>query len=237
MKEKLTLLTIWSITLAFVVVSICAFAFTEKEPTTAPLPMESMVTQQTPEKPHNTIEKVENNTISSVTSSKENVDTNMSTIEDNDYVDDSMVARNLWNYLRDLGYSEVVAAGIIGNFVAEVGDPSTKDSNFDLDWRSNTGNEIGLCQWMGTRKDAIISRYGNQPSCEEQIEFMYNELTGTNGVTRQVTEAQYQLIINASTPEDAAYYFALYFERCGSGSYHARQFKAKQAYNYFVLGQ
>lgn len=236
MKEKLTLLTIWSMTLAFVVISICAFAFTEKEPTTAPLPTGSMVAQS-PEKPQVTIEKVENNVISSATSSKENVDTSVPTIEDNDYVDDSMVARNLWNYLRELGYSEVVAAGIIGNFVAEVGDPSTKDSNFDLDWRSNTGSEIGLCQWMGARKDAIIGRYGNKPSCEEQIEFMHNELTGTNGVVRQVTEAQYQLITNALTPEDAAYYFALYFERCGSGSYRVRQFKAKQAYEYFALGR
>jgi hypothetical protein len=62
---------------------------------------------------------------------------------------------------------------------------------------------------------------------------MYYELTGSNGIRRQVTEQQYQLIINATTPEDAAYYFALYFERCGKGSYSARQFKAKQAYDYF----
>ena len=143
------------------------------------------------------------------------------------------VAQLIWNTLIDLGYTEYFAAGVIGNLVAEVGDPSTKDSNFDLDWENNTGIEIGLCQWTQGRRKSIINRYGSSPHYTQQLEFMLDELLGTNGVTRQVTEEQYQLIINASTPKEAAYYFALYFERCAKGSYKARQFKAQQAYEYF----
>lgn len=138
-------------------------------------------------------------------------------------------AEKIWNMMKDFGWSDAVCAGIMGNLMAEVG-----GQTLNLNWQSYTGNELGICQWMGGRQSGIISRYGSNPSCEEQVQYMYDELMGTNGVHRQVSEYQYQLIINSSTPEEAAKMFAMYFERCANYTYSVRQKNAAVAYNYFV---
>lgn len=36
----------------------------------------------------------------------------------------------------------------------------------------------GLGQWLGARKDALFARYGNNPTREQQLEFLYSELKG-----------------------------------------------------------
>ena len=137
-------------------------------------------------------------------------------------------AEKIWSIMKSYGWSDIVCAGIIGNLMAEVG-----GQTLNLNWQSYTGDELGICQWMGGRQSGIISRYGNSPSCEEQVQYMYDELVGTNGVRRQVSESQYQLIMNSSTPEEAALMFAKYFERCAKYTYSVRQRNAITAYNYF----
>lgn len=237
MKEKLTLLIALSITFIvtfgyFLIPVVAIQSFTE-QPDTVSIIVETDINTESLATP----EQQEENSTSQLEEIKETETIIEKTVEIEipEIIEEKFpTARAIWNFLRDLGYSEVVAAGIMGNFVAEVGDPSTKDINFDLDWKSNTGIELGLCQWTEGRRNDIIKIYGPNPTWEEQLQFMYNELTGTNGVRRQVSEEQYQLIINATSPEKAAYYFAIYFERCHKGSYNARQFKAVQAYEYFT---
>ena len=138
------------------------------------------------------------------------------------------VAEKIWNMMKSFGWSDTVCAGIMGNLMAEVG-----GQTLNLNWQSNTGAELGICQWMSGRKSGIINRYGSSPSCEQQVKYMYDELLGTNGVRRQVTEEQYQLIVNSSTPEEAARMFAKYFERCAKYTYSVRERNAVNAYNYF----
>lgn len=137
-------------------------------------------------------------------------------------------AEKIWSIMKSYGWSDQVCAGIMGNLMAEVG-----GQTLNLDWKSNTGSEIGICQWMGSRKSELIKKYGSRPSCEEQVQFMYDELKGSNGVTRQVSSSQYNSIISSSTPEDAALKFAKYFERCSTSTYSIRKCNAKTAYNYF----
>lgn len=141
------------------------------------------------------------------------------------------VATQVWIYMQEeFGWNDIVCAGIIGNMMAECGGCWSSD----LNWSVNGSSGYGMIQWIGARKNALFTTYGSQPSVEDQLNFMRDELYGTNGVTRQVNDAQFNKIMNATTPEDCAYAFASYFERCGEKHRAPRRGYARRAYNYFV---
>lgn len=141
------------------------------------------------------------------------------------------VATQAWLYMKnELGFSDVVCAGIMGNMMAECGGCWTSD----LDWDVHSSSGFGMIQWLGGRKQQLFSIYGSNPSVENQLDFVKDELYGTNGVTKQVTDSQLDKIINAETPEDCAYAFACYYERCGEGHRWVRRDYARRAYEYFV---
>ena len=141
------------------------------------------------------------------------------------------VATQVWLYMKnELGFSDIVCAGIMGNMMAECGGCWTSD----LDWDVSSSSGFGMIQWLGGRKQELFSIYGNTPSIENQLDFMKDELYGTNGVTKQVSDWQLDKIMNAETPEECAYAFACYFERCGEGHRASRRGYARRAYEYFV---
>lgn len=141
------------------------------------------------------------------------------------------VATQVWLYMKnELGYSDIVCAGIMGNMMAECGGCWTSD----LDWDVHSSSGFGMIQWLGGRKQQLFSIYGENPSIENQLDFMHDELYGTDGVTKQVTDSQLDKIMNAETPEDCAFAFASYFERCGEGHRAVRRNYARRAYDYFV---
>lgn len=141
------------------------------------------------------------------------------------------VATQAWLYMKnELGFSDIVCAGIMGNMMAECGGCWTSD----LDWDVSSSSGFGMIQWLGGRKQQLFSIYGSNPSVENQLDFVKDELYGTNGVTKQVTDSQLDKIINAETPEDCAYAFACYYERCGEGHRWVRRDYARHAYEYFV---
>lgn len=141
------------------------------------------------------------------------------------------VATQAWLYMKnELGFSDIVCAGIMGNMMAECGGCWTSD----LDWDVSSSSGFGMIQWLGGRKQQLFSIYGSNPSVENQLNFVKDELYGTNGVTKQVTDSQLDKIINAETPEDCAYAFACYYERCGEGHRWVRRDYARRAYEYFV---
>ena len=141
------------------------------------------------------------------------------------------VATQVWLYMKnELGFSDIVCAGIMGNMMAECGGCWTSD----LDWDVSSSSGFGMIQWLGGRKQELFSIYGNTPSIENQLDFMKDELYGTNGVTKQVSDWQLDKIMNAETPEECAYTFACYFERCGEGHRAPRRGYARRAYEYFV---
>ncbi len=141
------------------------------------------------------------------------------------------VATQVWLYMKEeFGWSDTVCAGIMGNMMAECGGCWTSD----LDWDVSSSSGYGMIQWLGGRKQQLFKIYGNSPSVEDQLNFMKDELYGTNGVTKQVTDSQLDKIMNADSPEDCAYAFACYFERCGEGHRWVRRDYARRAYDYFV---
>ena len=134
-----------------------------------------------------------------------------------------------WIYMtEELGWSDVVAAGIMGNMMSECG-----GQTLALDWDDNGSSGYGLIQWIGSRRTSIKEKYGEFPTVVEQIEFVKDELYGTNGVEQQVSDQQRELILNATSPEQCAAYFAKWFERPASSDYSRRQTNAANAYAYF----
>jgi hypothetical protein len=141
------------------------------------------------------------------------------------------VATQVWLYMKEeFGWNDTVCAGIMGNMMAECGGCWTSD----LDWDVNSSSGYGMIQWLDGRKQQLFNIYGSSPSIEDQLNFMKDELYGTNGVTKQVTDSQLDQIMNADSPEDCAYAFACYFERCGEGNRWVRRDYARRAYDYFV---
>lgn len=131
---------------------------------------------------------------------------------------------------EEFGWSDAVCAGIIGNLMAECGGCWTQD----LDWQINTKHGMGMVQWIGGRRNQLVALYGENPTVRDQMMFMRDELYGLNGVTKQVTESQLNEIMNASSPEECAYAFASYYERCASQHRAPRKGYARTAYEYFV---
>ena len=141
------------------------------------------------------------------------------------------VATKVWLYMKnEFGWNDIVCAGIMGNMMAECGGCWTSD----LDWNVHSSSGFGMIQWLGGRKKQLFSIYGENPSIEDQLNFMHDELYGTDGVTWQVSQKQLDKIMNASSPEECAFAFATYFERCGEQHRAPRRGYAKRAYEYFV---
>lgn len=142
------------------------------------------------------------------------------------------IATQVWLYMKnEFGWSDIVCAGIMGNLMGECGG----EWSHDLDWQDDGNKSFGLVQWTSGRRTAIFAKYGPLPTVEEQLEFMRDEMFGTNGVTKQLFE-DFHLdeIMNAATPEDCAYAFAKHFERCKEIHWDERRGFARTAYEYFV---
>ena len=145
-------------------------------------------------------------------------------------------ATYVWIYMKEnFGWSDIICAGIMGNIMAEIGGGSAEGAlGFGDKWKIDKASGLGMFQWTAGRRKEIKTIYGNAPTIEQQLDFMYNELYGFNGVTQQVKSNELDAILNAETPEQVAANFARYFERCASFSYTPRKNYARFAYDYFV---
>ena len=141
------------------------------------------------------------------------------------------VATQVWLYMKnEFGWSDIVCAGILGNMMAECGGCWSSD----LNWSVNSSSGYGMIQWLGSRRNLLFSIYGPNPTIENQLDYMRDELYGTNGVRKQVTDEQLNKIMNAESPEECAFAFATYFERCAVEHRSVRRGYARTAYEYFV---
>lgn len=137
-------------------------------------------------------------------------------------------ATQTWIYMKEnFEWSDEVCAGILGNIMAEIGGGTLDFS----DW--NHDSPYGMFQWLGNRKIELKKIYGDEPTIEEQLEFMYDELYGTDGVTKQVSDWQREKILTSTDPKQVAKYFCTWFER-PSSSGTIRQKYAAHAYSYFT---
>lgn len=138
-------------------------------------------------------------------------------------------ATYVWLYLTDTcEYNNNVAAGIMGNMMAEVGG-GTLDLQYWL--YGSRGYYYGICQW---NKGAYPEIHGTDliAQCDYLLETIKYEIdTFGYAYSRGYKYADFIALTNT---RDAALMFAKTYERCGSGTYFLRQNWAEDAYNYFV---
>lgn len=154
------------------------------------------------------------------------------------------VEKEVYKFLRSLGYSDATTAGIMGNIKKESGMSTTivneykkgkhhTPSNIDECTTTcyNTKDDAhGLCQWLGDRKRALfdlaISKNIPWYDVSLQLEYMYSEI--------QTTVCKPSTILknlgSADETEYATYIFADQFERC-EGSVNCTSFETR---NYIV---
>lgn len=139
------------------------------------------------------------------------------------------VATRLWRHMKEkFGWSDEMCAGVIGNVMAETG-----ARTLDIPFKIYKKGPFGLFQWTKGRHKDIVAKYGEDATIEEQLDFVYDELYGTDGVRKQVKNWQREKMLNAKTAEKAAKYFCIWFERPG-GKGTVRPRYARIAYEYFT---
>ena len=134
------------------------------------------------------------------------------------------VATTIWNYLKDLGHNDYIAAGILGNIMAEVG-----GHTLDIQPTLSNGTYYGMCQWKICYYPSIsgLGTEGQLDLLANTIEQEFNEFGYVSGYS-------YEEFLNIQDEQTAALAFAKTYERCGSGSYSARQKNATKALEYFT---
>lgn len=150
------------------------------------------------------------------------------------------VEKEVYKFLRSLGYSDATTAGIMGNIKKESGMSTTivneykkgkhhTPSNIDectTTCYSTKNDAHGLCQWLGDRKRALfdLALSKNMPwyDVSLQLEYMYSEI--------QTTVCKPSTILknlgSADETEYATYIFADQFERC-EGSVNCTSFETR----------
>lgn len=146
------------------------------------------------------------------------------TLEEPDSSNPQAVKEYMWKFFRSKGLSEVTTAGILGNVQSECG--------FDLQlaYKINS-NRFGLFQWSSDTTEARRAAFDAWAKNENrdinlissQCEYAYIEMT-TGGMLTIILDindnnpneliCNYETLISAETPEEAAKIFATSFERC-----------------------
>lgn len=137
-------------------------------------------------------------------------------------------ATRLWQYLKDMGYSDVACAGILGNAMAECGGNTLRLNPF-----SGTGEDFyGIFQWS---KKYHPWAYGL--SFEDQLEYFKNSVYTTfkNWGYKYADGFTHDDFNALESPRDAALAFAKIYERCADWTYERRLNFSEVAYQYFVL--
>ena len=134
------------------------------------------------------------------------------------------VATQVWGFLKDHGYSDAAAAGIIGNMMAECG-----GQTLALQPDCRTGSHSGLCQWSSRYYSVPSSVSGQLDLLESSI---YREFkTFGKLYSSGFTADDYKKM---SDEQSAAYAFMKVYERCGPGSKNVRMKNASIALDYFT---
>lgn len=90
------------------------------------------------------------------------------------------------------------AAGIVGNLMGE--------SSLNHTAVNKSSGAYGIAQWLGSRKTALFNKYGKNPTFDQQLDFLWDEL--------QTTEKRaFNSLKSAKTLEAATDSFMRTFER------------------------
>lgn len=109
-------------------------------------------------------------------------------------------AQQVLGFFMNKGLTENQSRGILGNLMQE--------SRGNHTITNKTSGAFGLAQWLGPRKQRLIAKYGNNPTMEQQLNFIWEELNTTE-------KNAFQKLLSTNTISDATRVFATSFERAG----------------------
>ncbi len=133
------------------------------------------------------------------------------------------VACGVWRYLReDMGLSAPVAAGILGNMMAECG-----GQTLELQPYLCVNNFLGLCMWYAPYTNGRLT-YGADVT--DQLKY----LSDTLETNMEYFGGDYEYFCGLESATDAAWYFSEYYER--GGWHYVRARNAETALEYFGEG-
>lgn len=113
--------------------------------------------------------------------------------------DRTLTGNQIVNFFMNKGLTKNQAKGIYGNIMQESGGKHNIVSR-------DGHNSYGLAQWTGTRKARLFSKYGTNPTVNQQLEYLWSELNSTE-------KGALNALRNTSTVEDATKVFMQKFER------------------------
>ena len=139
----------------------------------------------------------------------------------NSRFDEYYDATYVYKYFKDLGYSDYVCSGILGNMMNECG---CNSFNLNPTWYSN--GYYGLCMWYYEYNPDVVGT-----DLEYQCKYLAENLQ------RRIEAFGYSFedFINSDSCEEVALMFAKAYEKCSSESYSIKMYNAKQAYEYFLF--
>ena len=139
-------------------------------------------------------------------------------------------ATQVWKYLKSYGYSDSVAAGIIGNMMRECGG-DTLDLDWDVVGHFNGDEFYGLCQWCLRYAPSNFKGATIKEQCDYLHKTIESEFAAYGGNYNGIT---YQQFLKADT-RTAAIAFERVYERCGDYSFEdaRRADNAEKAYKKF----
>ena len=140
------------------------------------------------------------------------------------------VASQVWTRLKSYGYSDSVAAGIIGNMMRECGG-DTLDLDWDIVGHYNGDEFYGLCQWClsytppGFKGSTVIAQ------CDYLKQTIQSAFANYGGNYGGITYIEFL----QSDTRTAAIAFERVYERCGdyANEDNRRANNAERAYNHF----
>jgi hypothetical protein len=140
-------------------------------------------------------------------------------------------ATKIWLYLTDtMGFNDRVAAGIMGNLMAEVGGQTLKIQPGLYGHGSNRGY-YGICQWSAKYYPSVQGK-----DLDYQLEFLASTIESQFSSYGRLYQSgfTYEDFRQMNNEQDAALAFAKIYERCNSKHYNVRMSNAVKAYDYFV---
>lgn len=113
--------------------------------------------------------------------------------------DKTPTGNQIVNFFMNKGLTKNQAKGIYGNIMQESGGKHNIVSR-------DGHNSYGLAQWTGTRKARLFSKYGTNPTVNQQLEYLWDELNSTE-------KNALSALRNTTTVADATKVFMQKFER------------------------
>lgn len=102
------------------------------------------------------------------------------------------------DFFKSKGLSAHHSAGIVGNLLGE--------SNLNHEAINPSSGAYGIAQWLGNRKKKLFSKYGNKPTFDQQLEFVWEELNSDENDA-------YNRLLQTKSVDEAINSFMQHFER------------------------